>query len=314
MSSTSSTRGAGTPIVSASSLRCVRPDRPGCTAEASSRVPTTAPGLGRSAYRRPSTLAEPDVAGTRPVIIRIVVVLPVPFGPRKPVTVPGSRAKDTSSTTVRLPYCLVSPLTLIISGLLGFVPVSRTNLPRTPRSPRRPTGSNPRDGRRGRVIRKLTPTIHSRAIRAGHRPTYAPSHGDPGALLAGSSHAQPLVRGVRRAGQNGFHRAGRRGGAVAGLLACRGRRRRRHPAGRRAVPLPPVEAAAPLRAGRRAHRALPRGRPRGDRRDRDHLLFGRPLRRPLAAAHRGRRGRRDRLRPPLGAGHAQRVRQQRRRG
>ena len=88
--------------------------RPGCTADASSSVPTTAPGLGSSTYSLPSIVADPAVGATRPVIIRIVVVLPAPFGPRKPVTVPGSRVKDTSSTTVRSPYFLVSPLTVIM--------------------------------------------------------------------------------------------------------------------------------------------------------------------------------------------------------
>src|SRR3954470_2543172 len=125
-SSPSPPRGAGTPIVSASSRRCVRPVRPGCTADASSSVPITAPGFGSAAYGRPSTSAEPVVAGTRPVIIRIVVVLPAPLGPRNPVTVPGSRVKETSSTTVRPPYCLVNPLTWIIgdppllTGLSGL--------------------------------------------------------------------------------------------------------------------------------------------------------------------------------------------------
>ena len=76
----------------------------------------TAPGFGSAAYGRPSTSAEPADAGTKPVIIRIVVVLPAPFGPRNPVTVPGSRVNETSSTTVRPPYCLVSPLTWIIGG------------------------------------------------------------------------------------------------------------------------------------------------------------------------------------------------------
>ncbi len=43
----------------------------------------------------------------------MVVVLPAPFGPRKPVTVPGSSSNETSSTTVRSPYFLVGPLTVI---------------------------------------------------------------------------------------------------------------------------------------------------------------------------------------------------------
>src|SRR3712207_7877506 len=90
----------------------------------------TAPGLGSAEYGRPLTSARPDVAGTRPVIIRIVVVLPAPLGPRKPVTVPGSSSNETASTTVRSPYFLVSPLTVIIAGLLRPAsPVSKINVP-----------------------------------------------------------------------------------------------------------------------------------------------------------------------------------------
>src|SRR3954447_20868991 len=37
----------------------------------------------------------------------MVVDLPAPLGPRKPVTVPGSQVKDTSSTAVCTPYLLV---------------------------------------------------------------------------------------------------------------------------------------------------------------------------------------------------------------
>src|SRR5882757_5812346 len=44
---------------------------------------------------------------------RIVVVLPAPFGPRKPVTMPGRTSKLRSSTALVLPYCLVSPRTWI---------------------------------------------------------------------------------------------------------------------------------------------------------------------------------------------------------
>src|SRR3954470_12307901 len=46
--------------------------------------------------------------------MRIVVVLPAPLGPRRPVTVPGSQRNVTSETTVRPPSCLVSPLTSIM--------------------------------------------------------------------------------------------------------------------------------------------------------------------------------------------------------
>src|SRR4029077_16122248 len=40
----------------------------------------------------------PDVGFTRPSSIRSVVVLPAPFGPRKPVTEPGSTLKLKWST------------------------------------------------------------------------------------------------------------------------------------------------------------------------------------------------------------------------
>src|SRR3954454_3570610 len=57
----------------------------------------------------------PDVAGVRPTITRIVVVLPAPFGPRKPVTVPGTQLKLMLSTAVNVPYFLVSPCTSIMA-------------------------------------------------------------------------------------------------------------------------------------------------------------------------------------------------------
>ena len=44
----------------------------------------------------------------------MVVVLPAPFGPRKPVTWPGNTSNDRSLTAVVWPYRLVSPRTSII--------------------------------------------------------------------------------------------------------------------------------------------------------------------------------------------------------
>jgi hypothetical protein len=46
----------------------------------------------------PRTAVRPDVGRTRPRIERIVVDLPAPFGPRKPVTVPGATVNDRSAT------------------------------------------------------------------------------------------------------------------------------------------------------------------------------------------------------------------------
>ena len=48
-------------------------------------------------------VTSPWVAGVSPVITRIVVVLPAPLGPRKPVTVPGWQMKLMSSTATKFP-------------------------------------------------------------------------------------------------------------------------------------------------------------------------------------------------------------------
>ena len=96
-------------------VRISRPVRPACWAEASSRTPTSRPGLGRSAKRRPLTVAGPDVAGVSPTMIRMVVVFPAPLGPRKPVTRPGRAVKLTSSTAAKPPYFLLSDSTLIMT-------------------------------------------------------------------------------------------------------------------------------------------------------------------------------------------------------
>src|SRR6476620_5160334 len=56
-------------------------------------------------------VAVPAVARTRPSSMRSVVVLPLPFGPRNPVTRPGSTSKSRWSTAVNEPNRLVRPRT-----------------------------------------------------------------------------------------------------------------------------------------------------------------------------------------------------------
>ena len=73
-----------------------------------------AAGFGRDRNGRPPIRALPRVGCTRPRIIFIVVDLPAPLGPRKPVTRPGRTVNERSSTTARPPYSLVSPLTSIV--------------------------------------------------------------------------------------------------------------------------------------------------------------------------------------------------------
>ena len=118
-SSISSTRRRGRPMVSAAIVRISRPVRPACWAEASRRTPTSRPGLGRSANRSPLMVAVPDVGTVRPTITRIVVDLPAPFGPRKPVTRPGRAVKETLSTAVKPAYLRVSDSTVIMGSTLA---------------------------------------------------------------------------------------------------------------------------------------------------------------------------------------------------
>jgi hypothetical protein len=50
----------------------------------------------------------PALGASRPTTIRIVVDLPAPLGPRKPVTIPGLTTKLMSSTASFSPYRLLT--------------------------------------------------------------------------------------------------------------------------------------------------------------------------------------------------------------
>jgi hypothetical protein len=63
--------------------------------------------------------------GKNPAMIRIVVVLPAPFGPRKPSTSPGCTRKLRSSTARSRPYSLVRPWQSIIRVLEQSKKISR---------------------------------------------------------------------------------------------------------------------------------------------------------------------------------------------
>src|SRR5579859_4724262 len=65
--------------------------------------------------------AVPLVGASRPRMTRIVVLLPAPFGPRKPVTWPGRTAKLSPSTAVTAPKRLTSWSTSIIEAPSGRV-------------------------------------------------------------------------------------------------------------------------------------------------------------------------------------------------
>ena len=67
------------------------------------RSATSELAMSLSMRRYRSSHDAPAVGGVSPVIIRIVVDLPAPLGPRKPVTVPGAHSNDTSLTAVCAP-------------------------------------------------------------------------------------------------------------------------------------------------------------------------------------------------------------------
>ena len=51
----------------------------------------------------PARLTRPAVGGRKPVIMRIVVVLPAPLGPSMPTIWPDPTENETSSTAVKSP-------------------------------------------------------------------------------------------------------------------------------------------------------------------------------------------------------------------
>ncbi len=55
-----------------------------------------------------STVIVPSVGAIDPVSIRIVVVLPDPFGPRNPNTSPQATSNVMPSTAANVPYLLVT--------------------------------------------------------------------------------------------------------------------------------------------------------------------------------------------------------------
>src|SRR5579859_1281602 len=68
-------------------------------------------------YGRPPTKAEPASGASRPRITRIVVDLPAPLGPTKPVTCPGATVNDMPSSATVGPNRLRSPLTSIVVSM-----------------------------------------------------------------------------------------------------------------------------------------------------------------------------------------------------
>jgi hypothetical protein len=84
-------------LAAASIRRWLRALRVGWKGFASSRAPTCIIGRSSDVNGTPSNVVEP-APWSSPSISRMVVDLPAPFGPRKPVTLPGRTSNDRSST------------------------------------------------------------------------------------------------------------------------------------------------------------------------------------------------------------------------
>ncbi len=71
----------------------------------------------RQSHRDPATDAVPDVGDRSVVSMRIVVVFPAPFGPRRPKTSPLPTVKLIDCTAPRVPKYLVRLRVSIMNGL-----------------------------------------------------------------------------------------------------------------------------------------------------------------------------------------------------
>ena len=69
----------------------------------------------------PMTSSVPSLIGETQPIIRIVEVLPAPFGPRNPNDSPGATSKSMASTATNSPNRLVSPRAWMSEGV-GWSP------------------------------------------------------------------------------------------------------------------------------------------------------------------------------------------------
>ena len=103
------------PLLAASAARWLRALRPGWKPRASSMAPASRSGQRACANGRPLMVARPRSGASSPMIIRMVVDFPDPFGPRKPVTTPGRTSKLRPSTARVDPKRLLRPVALIIA-------------------------------------------------------------------------------------------------------------------------------------------------------------------------------------------------------
>src|SRR5919199_6169490 len=216
---------------------------------------------------KPATSADPLVGRTRPVSMRMVVVLPAPFGPRKPNTWPAATSSVTSRTATNLPKRLVSPLAWMIGDARTLAPVCRTiGMARRDFRPRGPAPARRCSHHHaslavGAVVRALAVSEPGASLVRGRPAAGKP---DRGGGAAGPVHAGgPTRRGrlrLRHARDRGRPRgagAQRRLQADVGVRPLAAGR-----AGARPVPVPQagqVGQAAAERADQRGERRRGRG-------------------------------------------------------
>ena len=229
--STSSTRDRAIPFDAAIHCRCARAERFGCTHFASSSAPTVRSGWLCCAYGLPCTSASPLVGRSSPSIIRMVVDLPAPFGPRNPVTRPGGTVNVRSSTAFVSPKCLVSPLASIMTPRYRCA---------APRQRSRDRDNSPLPGERSdggmHCARGLSrspgstpaPRIASGcARRGGPGDPPARRRPSPRAISAGSSARETALASSTASQPSSIASAASRGGADAGVEDHRHARLRR---------------------------------------------------------------------------------------
>src|SRR5713101_1387585 len=117
--------------------------------------------IGFSCTASPHTVTLPALGGMKPVIMRMVVDLPAPLGPRNPSTSPLPTSKETPSTARFGPKDLLRFSTLITAPLQNTY-TDRRGLPEVPcRGRRNRILSQPRSG-----YKQMT-NNHERAVSGG---------------------------------------------------------------------------------------------------------------------------------------------------
>src|SRR5438309_568770 len=194
----------------------------------------------------PSTLKAPSDTGDTAPIIRMVDVLPAPFGPRKPKASPGATSKSIASTATNSPKRFVRPRARIRagSGAVGWSFMGRESYPTPPARTRQVLAEGGSCWSRGNVL-----ACGSTKIAKERRSHVHPSRAD----------RAPARGGPRRRADG--HRLDR----PAGHLPA-------DPAIRRQADLPDV--VNPVLKEARAHQGEPEGRAVDHRSDRN----GRPNR------------------------------------